>query len=413
MPTFKGDTATTSYIEEDNGWGQPPSAYTGGKFLQSNDGTLNASRAALESEARTPNAQLAGSRLGNKNVAGSYPVEIDPENYNPLLESLFYGEFKTSGASVTVSSASLTGSLRRLVVPVDDSDETTLVPVVGNSYRLSGIVGTAEQQKMNGVHVLQSFDAGGDAATFIVPDQLEASLSLTSDITITPVQTVRPEKVRKSFNFEEILHAEDGTSKARFMSKGVIVSGASFDIPSDGTLKTTFSMLGSGMIPSAQYSGFDATLTDSQDAHSSPASHVKYQPLVVQDGQIVIGTADTRCAWLSGSIGIENNTEMFFVGCSYDAGGATSGNFRITLSAEVLFESEQDYINFDNEVVSDVVLRLNVRDSEKCLLIYLPAMKFSTYDKQVSTGLVSASVTGLAEVDAETVDSITLASYTA
>lgn len=413
MPTFKGDTATTSYVVEDNGWGKPPTAYSGGKYLQSNDGTLNASRTALESEARTPNSQLAGSRLGNKNVAGSYPVEIDPENYKQLLESLFYGTFKTSGAAVTVSGASLSGGLRRLVVPMSEVDESTLVPVVGNAYRLSGIVGTAAQQKMNGIHVMESFDDAGDTVTFIVPEQLEEPIALTSDITITPVDTLRPEKTRKSFNVEEILYGEDGTSRARFMSKGVIVSGGNFDIPADGTLKTTFSMLGSGIIPSAQYADFDATLTNSVNAHSAPAAHVKYQPLVVQDGEIIMGTSNTRCAWLSGGVNIENNTEMFFVGCSYDAGGATSGKFRVTLSAEVLFESEQDYINFDNEVVSDVVIRLNVRDSERCLLIYLPALKFSTYDKTVATGLVSASVTGVAEIDADTIDSITLASYVA
>lgn len=408
---FKGDNSTISLLQEDNGWGKPPSAYTGAKYFQNNDGTFNATRNALESEARTPNAQLAGVRLGNNNVAGSFPVEVDPENYNALFESMLYGSFTTSGAAQALTGVSITGTLYSVTIPMTAGEQTALDAKIGNVYRLSAI-SEAAVQSLAGVVVLTGVT--GTTATFMSPLQKLATLSATpTDITVSPVSTLRPAKVLKSFNAEETLFAEDGTTVARFMTAGAVVSGASFDLPSEGTVKTTFSMIGAGKRASAEYQEFDPTLTNGVAAHITPATHIKYDPIVLQDGAIISNTTDTRCIWVSGTVGIENGTSTFFTGCSYDAAGAISNKLRVTLNYEALFQSEQDYINFQNENSARIMLQLKDRATDKSLVLYLPAFKATGYTLNNSTGLVTASITGSAVVDSEAVDSFLMASFVA
>lgn len=410
MTTFKGDSSTLSLVVEDNGWGQPPTSYAGGKYMQTNDGTFNAERSALESEARTPNAELAGQRLGNTNVTGSFPVEIDPENYNELLESAFYGRFTESGTFVDLVTASIFSATKyQITVDVATGDQTTLGAKIGDAYLLTSIV-LSEFQKYQGVAILLSKTSTD--MTFFVPSQTEATVaSQDTNLTITPVATLRPDKDRQSFNAEEILHGEDGVTEARFMTVGAVVSGVEFDIPADNTIKATFSFIGSGKNASSEYEDFDPTLTNNTTAHTSIVSHTKYNPLVLQDGAIISDTTDVRCQWLSGSVSIENGTEAFFTGCSYDAKGANSGKFRINLSYEALFESEAAYIAFKAENTSKVMLKLKVRDTDKCLVIYLPAFKPTSYTVNNSTGLVTASISGGAEVDPIAINSAIIASY--
>jgi hypothetical protein len=406
---FKGDNSTISLLEEDNGWGKPPSTYAGAKYFQNNDGTFNATRNALESEARTPNSQLAGVRLGNSNVAGSFPVEVDPENYNKLFESLLYSEFTTAGAAQTLTAVSVTGTLYSVTIPLTSVEQTALGAKVGNIYRLSGI-SAAAIQGLVGVVVLTGVT--GTTATFMSPLQKLATLAATpTDVTINPVSTLRPAKTLKSFNAEETLFAEDGTTVARFMTAGAVVSGASFDLPSEGTVKTTFSLLGAGKRASAEYEDFDPTLVNSTAAHASPTAHVKYDPLVLQDGAIISNSTDTRCIWVSGSLGIENGTSTFFTGCSYEAAGAISAKLRINLDYEALFQSEQDYINFQNENSAKIMLQLKDKATDKSLVLYLPSFKATGYTLNNATGLVTASITGSAIVDTASVDSFIMASY--
>ena len=57
MATFKGDVSTISLKKEDNAtsaWGNKPVAWTGAKIFQNNDGSFNAERGSIESEARNP-----------------------------------------------------------------------------------------------------------------------------------------------------------------------------------------------------------------------------------------------------------------------------------------------------------------------------------------------------------------------
>lgn len=409
--TFKGDNSTISLLEEDNGWGKPPSAYSGAKYFQNNDGTFNATRNALESEARTPNSQLAGVRLGNNNVVGSFPVEVDPENYNKLFESLLYSKFTLTGTAQVLTGVSVTGTLYSVTIPLPTVKQTALGAKIGNIYRLSAISATAVQGLV-GVVVLTGVT--GTTATFMSPLQKLATLAATpTDITISPVSTLRPAKKLKSFNAEEILFAEDGTTVARFMTAGAVVTGTSFDLPSEGTVKSTFSMIGAGKRASSEYSKFDPTLANGVSAHIAPTAHIKYDPVVLQDGAIISNTTDTRCIWVSGTLGIENGTSTFFTGCSYDAAGAISAKLRITLNYEALFQSEQDYINFQNENSARIMLQLKDRATDKSLVMYLPAFKATGYTLNNSTGLVTASITGSAIVDTASVDSFIMASYVA
>lgn len=408
---YKGDNSTISLLEEDNGWGKPPTAYTGSKFFQNNDGTFNSTRNALESEARTPNAQLAGVRLGNKNVSGSFPVEVDPENYNKLFESLLYGEFTEAGTPQALTAVSITGTMYSVTIPLTSVEQTALSAKIGNIYRLSGI-SDVDVQVLEGVAVLTGVT--GTTATFMTPLQKLSVLAATpTDITISPVSTLRPDKSLKSFNAEETLYAEDGTNVARFMTAGAVVSGASFDLPSEGTVKTTFSMIGAGKRASAEYELFDPNLVNGTAAHTTPAAHIKYDPVVLQDGAIISNETDTRCIWVSGTVGIENGTSTFFTGCSYEAAGAISAKLRITYNYEALFQSEQDFINFENENSARMMLQLKDRASDKCLVLYLPAAKATGYTLNNATGLVTASITGSAVVDADSIDSFIMASYVA
>lgn len=415
MAVFKGDNATISLVKE-TVWGKintlVGNVMQNAKFFQSNDGTFNAERSALESEARTPNAELAGQRLGNTNVSGSFPVEIDPVNYSDIIESVFYGAFTSAGAATAIATSVLTGTLYRLVIPMDNIDEGTIQPVAGNAYLLSGAV-TTEIQALHGVHILESFDSAGDTMTFIVPEQTVVSFTAgaTDVITVTPVESLRPGTTRTSFNAEETLIGEDGSTIARFMTVGAVASGAEIDLPADGTVKTTFSFIGSGKQANSEYSELDAGLVDGDSGHDTPTAHVKHDPLVLQDGVIIAGDKNVRCAWLSGSVNIENGTETFFVGCSYDAAGSNSGKFRVSVSYEALFESTDAYTEFKNEVTTSMVLRLNVRDSDNCILLYLPAFKATSYNVNVGTGLVTASISGSAEVDATAINSAILARY--
>ena len=410
MSQFKGDNSTISLVVEDNGWGKAPSSYAGGKMLQNNDGTFNATRNALESEARTPNAELAGVRLGNKNVAGSFPVEVDPQNYSKLFESLFYGNFSTNGAEVVLTGVGVTSAAAyTLTIPVSAGEQSTLAAEIGSMYRLYDISENS-LNKHEGVVVLVARTATN--LTFMVPSQkLPTLLSTNTDVKIDKVPTLRPAKVSTSFNAEETLYSEDGSTTARFMTAGAVVSGASFDLPSEGTVKTTFSMIGADKLASKEYSSFDAALVDSQAAHTSVVKHTKYDPLVLQDGAIISNNADIRCRWLSGTVGIENGTEAFFVGCSYEAAGAISGKLRVTLNYEALFQSEDDYISFQQENDSKIMLKLKDRATEKCIVLYLPSFKATGYTINNATGLVTASVTGSAIVDPDSVNSIILGEY--
>ena len=415
MAVFKGESATISLVKE-TVWGVintlVGNVMQNAKFFQSNDGTFNAERSALESEARTPNAELSGQRLGNTNVSGSFPVEVDPVNYNEIFESVFYGAFTAAGVAVTAATSVLVGTLYRLTIPMDNINEGNLLPVTGNAYLLSG-AGTEEIQALHGVHILESFNSAGDTMTFIVPEQTVASFTAgaTDVITITPVESLRPGKTRTSFNAEETLNAEDGSTTARFMTVGVTATGAEIDLPADGTVKTTFSFLGSGKQANGSYTELDAGLIDDASGHDTPTTHTKHDPLVLQDGVIIAGDKDVRCAWLSGTVNIENGTETFFVGCSYDAAGANSGKFRVNVSYEALFESEAAYEDFRNEVTTSMVLRLNVRGTDNCILLYLPAFKATSYNVNVGTGLVTASISGSAEIDSAAINSVILAKY--
>lgn len=410
MATFKGDNSTTSLVEENNGWGKAPSSYAGGKLLQSNDGSFTASRNSLESEARTPNAELAGVRLGNSNVAGTFNVEIDPENYNSLFESLFYAAMDKSGAAVSATAKALEGKkIFELEVALTSAEQVTLGANIGDPVRLSGIASAAAKH-LEGMAVLIAKTA--TKVTLYHPSQDKATFtSVSTNFTINPVDTLRPAKTRKSFNVEETLTAEDGSTKARFMTVGAVASGVAFDMPQEGNIKGAFSMIGSGKRASQEYKEFDTNLTNSAAAHTGLVAHEKYTPMVLQDGAILSGAEDTRCIWLSGSVTLENGTEPYFVGCSYDAAGATSGKFRVSVSYEALFRSEDDFVNFNKENSSRMLLRLKDRTTDRGILIYLPAFKATAYDMKNATGLVTATVGGVAEIDTASVNSIVMGFY--
>jgi hypothetical protein len=410
MTTFKGENSSISLIEETT-WGVKLASYSGAKIFQNNDGTFNAERSALESEARTPNSELSGQRLGNTNVSGSFPVELDPTNYNHIFESVFYGRFTKSGSPVVLVDVLVSGpSLYNLEVETTSSEQTSLGAKIGDAYILSGI-DTAGLQKFAEVMVLTGI--GATSLTFFTPVQTEATLSaVLTDVTISPVDTLRPSKQRKSFNAEETLSGEDGTSTARFMTVGVISSGCELDLPSDNNIKATFSFIGSGKEASSDYNDFDSNLVNGEAAHTGVVDHIKNDPMVLQDGAIISEDSDIRCQWLSGSVTIENGTEAYFVGCSYDAAGANSGSFRVNLSYEALFESEEAYREFKKENSSKVLLKLNVRGTKNCLMLYLPAFKATSYVINNAKGLVTASITGSAEIDVDAVNSAILASYT-
>ena len=403
---FKSDLSTISLVEEDQGWAQPPSSYAGGKQFQTNDGSFDETRGTIESEARTPNAQLDSVRLGNKNVAGSFPTEIDPENYTALIESCLYGEAVFSGTDVALTGVSVSATKKfELIVPMVTADQTTAGVSVGTIFNLA--IG-APLEAVSDIAIVTGVTATD--VTFYCPSQTSTILAATTaDVTVEAVKNIRPDRKRKSFNAEETLYSEDGTAIARFMTAGATVSGISFDIPSDASCKATFSMLASGKYASQEYTQFDPTLTDSQEAHTGVVSHVKYDPLVLQDGELTSELTNTRCIWMSGSVGIENGTETHFVGCDFDAIGTVSGKLRITLDYEALFQSEDDYVNFKNEMYNKVLLKLKDRSSDKCLVMYLPAFKATAYTlNNPASGLVTASISGMATVDGSTGDSIVI-----
>ena len=407
---FKGDNVTISLVEEDQGWGKPPSTYAGGKYFQTNDGSFEETRGTIESEARTSNAQLSGMRLGNKNVTGSFPVEIDPENYNKLLESSLYGRFKTEGTEQSLTSAAIFATKAyELRVPMSSGQQTSLGAKVGNFYQLSGI-SAASLQSLAGVCVLSETTA--TELVFYCIEQLEPTLAATdSDITITPVSTLRPDRQLLSFNAEETLFSEDGLITARFLTAGCISSGFSLDIQSEAAVTSTFSMLAAGKHPSKKYEDFDDNLTNSQAAHTAVIPHVNYDPLIIQDGAIISGEENIRCEWISGTINLENGTETTFVGCSFDAIGSVSGQLRITVEYEALFQSEDDFIRFQTEESSKLLLKLKDRASEKSLLLYIPNLKLSAYTPNISTGLVTANISGSAIIDEAAIDSIIMGAF--
>jgi hypothetical protein len=403
---FKGDNSTITLVEEDQGWAKPPSSYAGGKYFQNNDGSFDETRGTIESEARTPNAQLDSVRLGNKNVAGSFPVEIDPENYTALLESALYGEATLSGTDVTLTAASVSATKKfELVVPMLSGDQTTAGIAAGTIFNLTV---QAPLENLSDIAVVVS--ATATDVTFYCPAQKEATLAATAvDLIVEPVNNIRPDRNLKSFNAEEILYSEDGATIARFMTAGAVVSGVSFDLPSDASAKATFSMLASGKYASQEYTQFDPALTDSADAHTAVVPHVKYDPLVLQDGELISEGTNTRCIWMSGTVGIENGTETHFVGCDFDAIGTVSGKLRITLDYEALFQSEDDFVTFKNEMYNKVLLKLKDRASNKSLILYLPAFKATAYTlNNPNSGLVTASISGMATVDQLVGDSIVI-----
>jgi len=408
MSVFKGDNSTISLVVESNGFGKPPTSYANGKMLQNNDGTFNATRNALESEARTPNAELAGLRLGNTQVAGTFPVELDPKNYAKLFESVFYGKFDDTGTEADGTNIVSTKKYE-VTVSVTSVKQLALKAKIGNMYRLHTI-NTPALQVLHGVAVLVSKTS--TTMTFLHPDQKLATISSAAvTMKIAAVDNLRPAKSLQSFNAEETIFSEDGTTQARFMTTGAIASGVAIDLPSEGLIKGSFSFIGAGHIPSAEYKKFDTNLTNSAAAHTSVIDHQKYSPLVLQDGAIISDGKDTLCQWLSGSINIENGAQTFFTGCSYEATGSFSGSFRVNISAEVLFESEQDYIDFESEKSSKMFLRLKDRTTDQCIALYIPALFKTNYTKNNGKGLVSASITAQAVIDTDSVNSMILAQY--
>lgn len=407
---FKGENSTISLVEENNGWGKPPTNYAGGRFFQNNDGTFNATRNALQSEARTPNSELSGVRLGNRNVSGSFPVEIDPENYNQILESVFYGRFTNDQVEQVVTGATLTsGAKFELEIPMLQAEITNLGCKVGDLVMIKDFSNADLEPLTGAVPVIA---VGTTSITVYCPDQLEDSLNATSNVTVETIDVLRPAKTVRSFNAEETLYSEDGATAARFMTAGVVASSAAFDMPSDNTVKCTFSMLGSNKIAGSQYTKFDPTLVDGSAAHTSPVAHKKYDPLVLQDGKMISGESNTLCQLISGDITIENGTEVHFVGCSFDAAGAVSGKLTVNLNYEALFQSDADYVAFDSEKSKRVFLRLKDRNTNKCLAIYLPSVTTTAYNVNNSQGLVTASITASAVIDAEAINSIIIGSYT-
>ncbi len=407
---YKGDNSTISLVVENNGFGKPPTAYTGGKMLQNNDGTFNATRNALESEARTPNAELAGVRLGNKNVSATFPVELDPKNYSKLFESVFYGRFDDTGTAQVVAGGTVSAAKKyQLAVNMTAQKQTSLGAKIGNVYRLYGI-SDAGVQHLEGVVVLIA--KSSTQLTFMHPDQKAATISnTTTDISVAPVNTLRPAKQLQSFNAEETLFSEDGASQSRFMTSGAIASGVSIDLPSEGLIKGSFSFIGSEHIASKEYKKFDANLTNGSAAHTSVTPHEKYDPLVLQDGAIISDETDTLCQWLSGTVNIENGAQTFFTGCSYAARGSFSGSFRVTVNAEVLFESEDDYIAFESETSNKMMLRLKDRTTNQCLVMYFPALRKTSYTKNNGKGLVTASIVAQAVVEPEAINSMVMGQY--
>jgi hypothetical protein len=263
---------------------------------------------------------------------------------------------------------------------------------------------------LNGSVVL--IEKSSTTITVMHPDQNEDTLASTSvDCDVTRIQSMRFAKKRLSFNAEETLSAEDGVTKARFMTVGAITTGVSFELPQEGNVKAAFSMIGSGKHPSKLYQNFDPSLVASEAAHTGVVEHVKYTPMVLQDGAILSGSQNTRCIWLSGSVGIENGTEPYYTGCSYDAQGANSGKFRVNVNYEALFQSEDDYITFTEENASRVMLRLKDRTSDKCIILYLPSFKATTYSMKNAVGLVTASISGSAEIDVAAINSCVIGLY--
>lgn len=407
---FKGDNSTISLIVEDNGWGKPPSSYAGGRMFQNNDGTFNATRNSLQSEARTPNAELGGIRLGNRNVAGSFPVEVDPENYNRLFESVLYGRFQNNNGSVSLTGEALASATKyQLDIPLSDANLTTLDVKVGDMVLLSGF-SDAGAKHLEGTVVVLAKQTNG--ITVFSPEQTEDNFSVAStDMTVANIDVLRPAKQSQSFNAEETLYGEDGTSVARFMTAGAVVSSAAFDMPSDGTVKTTFSMLGSGKFAGSEYTKYDPDLTNNAPAHTSPVPHKKYSPLVLQDGKFISEQTNTMCQLASGSLSIENGTELHFVGCSYDAAAAVSGKLTVNLSFEAMFQSDEDYKSFDNEVSKRMMIRLKDRNTNRSLVIYLPSVTTTAYNINNSQGIVTASLTAVAVVDPDAINSIIIGSY--
>lgn len=403
--TYKGENSTTSLVVEDNGWGKAPSVYTGGQLLQSNDGSFEASRNSLESEARTPNSELAGSRLGNVNVVGTFNVEIDPQNYNSLFESLFYAKLPAAGAVKAFVSKSLKGAkMYQVLLGIPVVDQLTMGLKIGDPVMLSAI-GDPVKSYLEGMAVVVGVTAT-EVELYHPSQDKHTMVDVTVNFSLQVLPSLRPAKVRKSFNVEETLTAEDGKTKSRFMTVGAVTTGLSLDFPQEGNIKGAFSMIGSGKRASLKYENFDPKLVNSAAAHTGLVQHKKYTPMVLQDGAILSGIDDTRCIWLSGSLSLENGTEPYFVGCSYDAAGATSGKFRVKVEYEALFRGEQDFVSFNEENSSRMLLRLKDRTTNRGIIIYLPAFKTTAYGMKNSTGLVTATVSGVAEIDVNAVNSI-------
>ncbi len=410
---YKADNSTVSLLPEAT-WGVAPVDYSLGRILQNNEGSFGLARNALESEARTANAELGGVRLGNTNVSGNFMVEFDPCNYEHLVESLFYSTFSVATGTITLDGVDQvsvsSASNYTLDIPFTPANMTTLGDLaIGDPVRLSGI-SDAGLVGLEGICTIVAVSP--TILTILVPTQHDASVpSTATDLTLSEVQMMRPAKTRSSFNAEETLFHENGTDIARFMTVGAVVSSADFELPSEGNIKSTFSFIGSGKKPSAEYTDYDSNLTNGQAAHTNPTPHDVRSPLVLQDGAIISATSDIRCVWMSGNITVENGTEPFYTGCSFDAQGVNSGKFRVNVSYEALFGSEQDFIDFQNETSHQIMVRLKDRLTEESFTIFLPSFKMTGYEINNSTGLVTASVTGVAEVDETTVNSIVVGRY--
>tara|TARA_Y100000310_G_C20671823_1_gene810715 strand:- start:465 stop:1700 length:1236 start_codon:yes stop_codon:yes gene_type:complete len=407
MATFKGENSTIS-LKAETEFAKPLADYSGAKVFQNNSGSFQSSRNSLESEARTPNAQLSGQRLGNRSVTASFPLEVDAVNYGQIFESCLYSDLVTEGAAVDVTSQPLTALAKHsYTVVLTAGEQTTLALREGMMFLVSA-VSTSVADSTNGYVVVTN--VVGTTVTFFAPQQTQDNFAaISSDLTITPVAQMRPAKTRTSFNAEETLTAEDGTTTARFMTTGAVVSGVALELPSEGLITATPSFVASNYIASSDYEDFDTNLTNSAAAHTSVTAHSTQEPMVLQDGVIISDTDDIRCQWVSGNITIENGTETFYTGCKYEANGAISGELRVSLSYEALFQSEEDFRSFESETTSKVLLQMKDRSSGKSILMYLPKMKRTEYTLTNDKGLVTASVTGTALIDDGVGDSLVLA----
>ena len=410
MTVFKGNNLQISIVEEDE-WGKGVTAgYSGGKKFRTKGGSFTVDRGTIESELRSPNAELSSVRLGNKGVVATFPVDLDTQNYGLLFESLFSDRFTTQGSRIALTGKSLSASgIYQLTIDSDTTEQATWGAIAGNFYELTSIDGSG-LSIYEGTVVIAEVTA--TEVTFMCPEQKAASVSsVTTGITIRALPSLRKGTEGLSFNAEETMVSEDGNTTVRFMSPGATVSGLALSIPQEGIIEASFSMIASNKIASADYPAFDSNLTASSAAHTGVVDHIRQEGMVIQDGSIVSDTADVRCIWMSGSLNIENGADVFYAGCSYGAAGLTTQNFRATLEYELMFQSEASFRAFEAEDDSKLFLRLKDRISQLGYLVYLPALKGTNFTINAETGTVTVNYTGAAQISDAIGNSITVGQF--